>query len=81
MGVHPANIQSAAEYARKCGCPTDFDSLGRPILKTLRHQRKFAQSIGYANYDDIEGGSNTRYTKEDFHAKTYNASREDALTD
>lgn len=51
-GVNPKDRQKAMDAAAKAGVPTYVDRLGRPVLTSLAHQRKYNKFRGFHNNDD-----------------------------
>lgn len=55
---HPSLIESAKEYAKKHGCPTDYTPDGRPIIRSLNHYRKYCRVFNYYFRNDYSCGPN-----------------------
>lgn len=51
--VHPDQIPEAVEDAKRCGVPTEFDSIGCPIFTSRKHRRDYLKVYGF---HDRNGG-------------------------
>lgn len=49
--VHPEQREEAMAEARGRGCPTYYNKQGQPEMQSLKHQKKFNDTIGFFNQD------------------------------
>jgi hypothetical protein len=50
--VHPSQRAEAIADAEKKGVPTYFDRVGRPVFRSLQHQRNYLRAYRLHNRDD-----------------------------
>lgn len=50
MAVHPSQVKEYAEFDRKNGVPTEYNERGEPVLRSMKHRRKYMRLHGYVDY-------------------------------
>ena len=41
LAVNPNQIEAQKEVDRRCGVPTEYDKIGRPIMTGMMHYRRY----------------------------------------
>lgn len=51
LGVHPSQVNSAREHAKKIGIPTEYTNDGCPVFTSKSHRKRFCEHPTIRVYD------------------------------
>lgn len=60
LAVHPDDRDKAIREAQERGVPTDFDSEGRPLLRSRKHRKDYMTAFGF--FDRSGGYGDAQFT-------------------
>ena len=55
LKVHPKRRQEAIDDAAAKGVPTEFTSMGQPILRDREHRRQYLRAYGFIDRNSYSG--------------------------
>jgi len=60
LAVHPSQRNEYMQFAERNGVSTEFDKRGRPVFRTAKHRKQYAELVGATDFD---GGYSDPHSK------------------